>query len=121
MTTLTLLVWNQTGVSELVLSLPKKPQYPQPGDNLLLRLDGPDVPPLGAVASDVVSEVPPMDPKSLARAVRYRQLARAEPDQVKAAILREIADEAERDVLCTADKMDSSLRRARPRQERNSA
>jgi hypothetical protein len=117
MTTLTLLVWNQTGVSELVLSLPKKPQYPQPGDNLLLRLDGPDVPPLGAV----VSEVPPMDPKSLARAVRYRQLARAEPDQVKAAILREIADEAERDVLCTADKMDSSLRRARPRQERNSA
>jgi hypothetical protein len=45
MTTLTLLVWNQTGVSELVLSLPKKPNTPQPGDNLLPRLDGPDVPP----------------------------------------------------------------------------
>jgi hypothetical protein len=37
-----------------------------------------------------------MDPKNLARAVRYRQLALAEPDKAKAAILREIADEAER-------------------------
>jgi hypothetical protein len=50
-----------------------------------------------------------MDPKNLARAVRYRQLALAEPDKAKAAILRELADEAERDVLCTVDKMDSSL------------
>jgi hypothetical protein len=39
-----------------------------------------------------------LDPKNLARAARYRQLARAEPDEAKAAILREIADEAERDV-----------------------
>ena len=62
-----------------------------------------------------------MDPKNLARAARYRQLARAEPDKAKAAILREIADEAERDVLCTVDKMDSSRRRAQPRQERNLA
>ena len=62
-----------------------------------------------------------MDPKNLARAVRYRQLARAEPDKAKAAILREIADEAERDVLCTVDKMDSGLRRAQPRQERKLA
>ena len=58
-----------------------------------------------------------MEPKNLARAVRYRQLALAEPDKAKAAILREIADEAERDVLCTVDKMDSiSLRRSQPRQ-----
>jgi hypothetical protein len=53
-----------------------------------------------------------MDPKNLTRATRYRQLALAEPDKAKAAILREIANEAERDVLCTVDKMDSSLRRA---------
>jgi hypothetical protein len=58
-----------------------------------------------------------VEPKNLARAVRYRQLALAEPDKAKAAILREIADEAERDVLCTVDKMDSiSLRRSQPRQ-----
>ena len=62
-----------------------------------------------------------MDPKNLARAVRYRQLARAERDKAKAAMLRAIADEAERDVLCTVDKMDSGLRRAQPRQERNLA
>jgi hypothetical protein len=61
--------------------------------------------------------VPPVDPKNLARAARYRQLARAEPDKAKAAILREIADEAERDILCTVDKMNSRLRRAQPRQE----
>jgi hypothetical protein len=62
-----------------------------------------------------------MDPKNLARAARYRQPARAEPDKAKAAILREIADEAERDVLCTVGKMDSGLRRAQPRQERELA
>jgi hypothetical protein len=55
-----------------------------------------------------------MDPKNLARAGRYRRLAGAEPDKAKAAILREIADEAARDVLCTVDKM----RRAQPRQEK---
>jgi hypothetical protein len=32
-----------------------------------------------------------MDPKNLVRAARYRQLACAEPDKTKAAILREIA------------------------------
>ena len=62
-----------------------------------------------------------MDSKNLGRATRYRQLALAEPDKAKAAILREIADEAERDVLCTVDKMNSSLRRAQPRQQRNLA
>jgi hypothetical protein len=58
-----------------------------------------------------------MDPKNLTRATRYRQFALAEPDKAKAAILRQIADEAERDVLCTVERMDSSLRRAQPRRE----
>jgi hypothetical protein len=44
-----------------------------------------------------------MNPKNHARAVRYRQLALAEPDKAKAAILLSIADEADRDVLCTVD------------------
>ena len=45
-----------------------------------------------------------MSPKNHARAVRYRQLALAEPDKARAAVLYKIADEAERDVLCTVDK-----------------
>ena len=57
----------------------------------------------------------------LARAARYRQLAFAEPDKAKAAVLRQIADEAERDVLCTVDKMDTRLERARLRRETNLA
>ena len=44
-----------------------------------------------------------MNPKNHARAVRYRQLALAEPDRAGAAVLLTIADEAERDVLCTVD------------------
>jgi hypothetical protein len=44
-------------------------------------------------------------PKNHARAVRYRQLALAEPDKDKAAVLYKIADEAERDVLCTVDRL----------------
>ena len=51
-----------------------------------------------------------MTPKE--RAVRYRRLALAEPDKAKAAILNQIADEAERDVLCTVDQMDSGLQRS---------
>jgi hypothetical protein len=43
------------------------------------------------------------NPKNHARAIRYRQLALAEPDRTKAAVLLTIADEAERDVLCTVD------------------
>src|SRR5262245_4146823 len=54
-------------------------------------------------------------------ALRGIQLARAEPDKAKAAILREIADEAERDVLWTVDKMKSGFRRAPPTQERKLA
>jgi hypothetical protein len=46
-----------------------------------------------------------MDPNNHARAVRYRQLALAEPDKAKAAILIKIAEEAEQDVLCTVDWM----------------
>jgi hypothetical protein len=59
-----------------------------------------------------------MTPKNQVRAVRYRRLALAEPDKAKAAILNQIADEAERDILCTADKMDSGLQRS-PRQSSN--
>jgi hypothetical protein len=45
-----------------------------------------------------------IDPKNHARAVRYRQLALAESDKAKAAVLYKIADEADRDVLCTVDR-----------------
>ena len=44
-----------------------------------------------------------MSDKNRDRAVRYRQLALAEPDKAKAALLQKIADEAERGVLCTVD------------------
>jgi hypothetical protein len=37
------------------------------------------------------------------RAVKYRRLALAEPDQEKAKLLHQIAEEAERGVLVTAD------------------
>jgi hypothetical protein len=51
-----------------------------------------------------------MNPKNHARAVRYRKLALTEPDEARATLLLTIADEAERDVLCTIDK--SRLRAA---------
>jgi hypothetical protein len=54
-------------------------------------------------------------PKKNAR-VRYRQLALAEPDKDKPAVLY-IADEAERDVLCTVDR---NLRR-QPNRSRGDA
>ena len=47
-----------------------------------------------------------MNPKNQARAVRYRQLALTEPDEARATVLLTIADEAERDVLCTVDSTD---------------
>jgi hypothetical protein len=37
------------------------------------------------------------------RALRYRELATAELDPAKAALLNKIATEAEQDVLCTVD------------------
>jgi hypothetical protein len=37
------------------------------------------------------------------RAVRYRRLALQEPDSDRAKLLRAIAEEAERGVLCTAE------------------
>jgi hypothetical protein len=51
------------------------------------------------------------------RGDRYRLLAAAEPDEYKAAILRRMADEADRNVLCIADRIldqpkASSLRRS---------
>ena len=39
------------------------------------------------------------------RGDRYRLLAVAEPDEYKAAVLRRMADEADRNVLCTADRI----------------
>jgi hypothetical protein len=50
-----------------------------------------------------------MTPKNHTRAVRYRQLALAEPGKVKAAVLYQIAEEAERDILCAVEKMDRKL------------
>jgi hypothetical protein len=48
-----------------------------------------------------------LDIKHQNRAIRYRRLAIAEPDQCKAAFLRKLAEEAERGVLCTVDQMPS--------------
>jgi hypothetical protein len=45
-----------------------------------------------------------MDRKNHARAVRYRQLALADPDKAKADVLYRIAEETDRDVLCTVDR-----------------
>ena len=45
-----------------------------------------------------------MNQKNHDRAVRYRQLALAEPDKNRAAVLLKIAEEAERDVLCSVDR-----------------
>jgi hypothetical protein len=39
------------------------------------------------------------------RGDRYRLLAIVEPDEYKAAVLRRMADEADRNVLCTADRI----------------
>jgi hypothetical protein len=44
------------------------------------------------------------------RGDRYRLLAAVEPDQHKAAILRRLADEADRNVLCVADRLLSQPR-----------
>jgi hypothetical protein len=41
--------------------------------------------------------------KNHTRAIRYRQLALGEPDRAKADMLYKLADEAERNVLCTSD------------------
>lgn len=56
-----------------------------------------------------------MNSKNHIRAVRYRQLALAEPDKAKADVLHKIADEAERDVLCTVDWMRNEIPRTRPK------
>lgn len=44
-----------------------------------------------------------MNPENHARAVRYRQLSLAEADCGKADLLLKLAEEAERDLLCTSD------------------
>jgi hypothetical protein len=45
-------------------------------------------------------------PKNDARAVKYRKLALAESDRSRADLLLKLADEADRDVLCTSDWLD---------------
>ncbi len=44
-----------------------------------------------------------MSTKNQGRAVRYRALALAEAERSKADLLLKLADEAERNVLCTSD------------------
>ena len=44
-----------------------------------------------------------MTPDNRPRAIRYRQLALAEADRAKADLLLKLADEADREVLCTSD------------------
>jgi hypothetical protein len=56
-----------------------------------------------------------MNSKDHVRAVRYRQLALAEPDKAKADVLYKIADEAERDVLCTVDGLRSATPQSQPK------
>ena len=48
-----------------------------------------------------------MDIKNHYRAIRYQRLAIAEPDECKAAFLRKLAEEAERGVLWTVDRLPS--------------
>jgi hypothetical protein len=48
--------------------------------------------------------------KDWARALRYRRLALAETDRAKAELLNQLADEAERGVLCTADRTHSVVK-----------
>jgi hypothetical protein len=53
------------------------------------------------------------NPKNEARALRYRRLALSEVDPQACALLRKLADEAERGVLCTADLTPQSTERGR--------
>jgi hypothetical protein len=48
--------------------------------------------------------LPRMIDRNQIRAARYRRLALAEPDEEKASLLNRMADEAERGVLCMADR-----------------
>jgi hypothetical protein len=54
-----------------------------------------------------------MGMKNHARAVRYRQLALAETDSAKADLLCLLAEEAEREVLCTVDRSHDGLPKQR--------
>jgi hypothetical protein len=45
-----------------------------------------------------------MNPRNQARALRYRRLALAESDRVKAALLQKLAEEAEKGILRTTDR-----------------
>jgi hypothetical protein len=52
------------------------------------------------------------------RAVRYRRLALAEQDRVKADMLYKLADEADRGVLVTAEWMTAAVYAREPEKEK---
>ena len=59
-----------------------------------------------------------VSPKDQARALKYRRLALTEIDEAKATLLRTLAEEAERGVLCTPDRItngNSELKPGSPR------
>lgn len=57
-----------------------------------------------------------MTQKNQARAVRYRQFALAEPDRAKADLRLKLAEESDRDVLCTSDWLSNPPGPKPPRQ-----
>jgi hypothetical protein len=61
----------------------------------------------GSGTQKIAKKEPSVEIKNRNRAMRYRRLARTEPDKCKAALLRKLAEEAERGVLCTVDQMPS--------------
>jgi hypothetical protein len=52
----------------------------------------------------------PVTQKNQARAVRYRQLSLAEPDRNNSDLPLKLAEEADRDVLCTSDWLSHQTR-----------
>jgi hypothetical protein len=73
-----------------------------------IKLNGQLVLTHGSARRKIANKEPPVDIKnSRNRAMRYRRLARDEPDDCKAALLRKLAEEAERGALCTVDQMPS--------------
>ena len=61
--------------------------------------------PAGTSAMPMCAQKITMKKVDINRGDRYRLLAVVEPDEYKAAVLRRLADEADRNVLCTADRV----------------
>jgi hypothetical protein len=62
----------------------------------------------GSARQKIAKRSRPVDIKNLNRAIRYRRLAIAEPDECKAAFLRKLAEEADRGLLWTVDRLHSA-------------